>query len=291
MRDNPAKPCASYANAALGAIDFKDVRFTYDGVSWAINGVTTHVQPGEFVCLLGGNGSGKSTLAKHINALLLPDEGEVYLDSWNTSDEQVRYFIRSTAGMVFQNPDDQIVASIVENDVAFGPENLGVPAPEIKERITKALEAVGLSGFEKAETATLSGGQKQRVALAGVLTMKPRILILDEATAMIDPQGRAQIMHIVQHLNTLGFTVVMITHFMEEAMSAQRILVMHQGRIALEGTPEQMLTNAEQLRRMHLDVPFMVRLSRACQSRGIPVSTTLNPQTLKDELCSLLLNV
>ena len=270
-------------------IDFKDVRFTYDGANWAINGVTTSIQPGEFVCILGGNGSGKSTLAKHINALLIPDEGEVRVGEWSTADEDARYLIRSTAGMVFQNPDDQIVATLVENDVAFGPENLGVPTDELRERITASLKAVGLSGFEKAETTALSGGQKQRVAIAGVLAMKPRVLILDEASAMIDPRGRAGLMRTVRELNGKGFTIIMITHFMEEAAAAQRILVMEAGRICMEGTPNEVLKRADELRHLHLDVPFSVQFSLACQDAGLPVTTTLDAQTLEDELCSLLL--
>ena len=270
-------------------IEFKDVRFTYDGANWAINGVTTSIQPGEFVCILGGNGSGKSTLAKHINALLIPDEGEVRVGEWSTADEDARYLIRSTAGMVFQNPDDQIVATLVENDVAFGPENLGVPTDELRERITASLKAVGLSGFKKAETTALSGGQKQRVAIAGVLAMKPRVLILDEASAMIDPRGRTGLMRIVRELNSKGFTIIMITHFMEEAAAAQRILVMEAGRICMEGTPNEVLKRADELRYLHLDVPFSVRFSLACQDAGLPVTTTLDAQTLEDELCNLLL--
>ena len=274
-------------------IDFKDVRFTYDGSTWALNGISTHIQPGEFVCVIGGNGSGKSTFARHINALLLPDEGEVHVGDWCTSEcatnQSVRYLIRSTAGMVFQNPDDQIVATLVENDVAFGPENLGVPTAELQERVEHALATVGLEGYEKAPTATLSGGQKQRVAIAGVLAMQPRILILDEASAMIDPRGRAGLMRVITRLNKLGLTVVMITHFMEEAAHASRVIVLDAGHVSMEGTPEEVLQNARELQRLHVDVPFSVELSLALQNAGVPVSTTLNAHALEDELCALLL--
>lgn len=270
-------------------IQFENVHFTYDGARYALNGVTTSIQPGEFVCVLGGNGSGKSTLAKHINALLIPDEGSVHVGEWDTANEDVRYLIRSTAGMIFQNPDDQIVATLVENDVAFGPENLGVPSDELRIRVEEALKTVGLSGFEKNETNTLSGGQKQRVAIAGVLAMKPKILILDEASAMIDPRGRTGLLRVVRQLNQQGLTVIMITHFMDEAALADRVLVMDEGRIVMEGTPEQVFTRAHELRLLHLDTPFPVSLSLACQESGLPLSITLDTNALEEELCNLLL--
>ncbi len=270
-------------------IEFQNVSFTYDGQRYALNGVQTSIRPGEFVCILGGNGSGKSTFAKHINALLIPDEGSVHVHGWDTADEGVRYLIRSTAGMVFQNPDDQIVATLVENDVAFGPENLGVPSDEIRQRVEEALRTVGLSGFERNETATLSGGQKQRVAIAGVLAMKPHILILDEASAMIDPRGRTGLLRVVRQLNQQGLTVVMITHFMDEAALADRVLVMNAGRIVLEGTPNEVLTRAAELRDLHLDTPFAVKLSCACQEAGLPLPLALDDQALEEALCNLLL--
>ena len=270
-------------------IEFQNVRFTYDGQNYALNGVNTHIRPGEFVCVLGGNGSGKSTLARHINALLVPDEGNVRVDEWSTADESVRFLIRSTAGMVFQNPDDQIVATLVENDVAFGPENLGVPTQELRIRVEEALKTVGLSGFERNETNALSGGQKQRVAIAGVLAMKPRVLILDEASAMIDPRGRKGLLRVVRQLNQEGLTIIMITHFMDEAALADRVLVMNAGRSVMEGTPEQVLTRADELRHLHLNTPFPVSFSLACQDAGMPLSTTLDPKALEEELCNLLL--
>lgn len=270
-------------------IEFQDVRFTYDGQRYALNGVTTRIRPGEFVCVLGGNGSGKSTLAKHINALLVPDEGRVQVGQWDTADENLRYLIRSTAGMVFQNPDDQIVATLVENDVAFGPENLGVPADELRIRVEEALKTVGLSGFERNETNALSGGQKQRVAIAGVLAMKPQVLIFDEASAMIDPRGRTGLLRVIRQLNSQGLTIIMITHFMDEAALADRVLVMDDGRIVAEGTPGEVLTRAQELRRLHLDTPFPVTFSLACQDAGLPITTTLDTDALEEELCNLLL--
>ena len=216
-------------------IEFKGTGFTYDGDRFVLDGVDARIAPGEFVCILGGNGSGKSTLAKHINALLVPDEGSVTVLDHDTRDERSTYFIRSHAGMVFQNPDDQLVASLIENDVAFGPENLGVPTDDLRQRVADALADVGLQGFDKRETAALSGGQKQRVAIAGVLAMEPSILILDEATAMLDPRGRKGLMRVCHELHDRGMTVVMITHFMEEAAQADRVIVLEEGRVACDG--------------------------------------------------------
>ena len=185
-------------------IDVQNVRFTYDGANFALDGVSLHVRKGEFLCILGGNGSGKSTLAKHLNTLLIPDEGTVKVQDMPTADADCTYRIRETVGMVFQNPDDQLVASLVEDDVAFGPENLGIPTDELRERVTQALEDVGLSGFERHETHALSGGQKQRVAIAGVLAMNPAVLVLDEASAMLDPRGRAGLMRVCHELHERG---------------------------------------------------------------------------------------
>lgn len=269
-------------------IEYKDVGFTYDGETFVLSNIDTHISKGEFVCILGGNGSGKSTFAKHINALLVPDEGCVRVLDHDTQDESALYFIRSNAGMVFQNPDDQLVASIVENDVAFGPENLGVPTSELKKRVIAALADVGLQGFDKHETASLSGGQKQRVAIAGVLAMEPEILILDEATAMLDPRGRKGLMRVCKTLHERGMTIVMITHFMEEAAQADRVIVLENGRVACDDTPEVILTQTELLERLHLDVPFAAALSLALQKRNVPLSTHVTTETLKEELCALL---
>ena len=272
----------------MTAIEFDNASFTYDGKTRAFDGVGLRVREGEFLCVLGGNGSGKSTLAKHINALLVPDEGTVRILDHDTADPANTYFIRSNAGMVFQNPDDQIVASVIENDVAFGPENLGVPTNELRERVTKALAQVGLQGFETRETANLSGGQKQRVAVAGVLAMEPRILVLDEASAMLDPRGRSGLMRVCRELNDAGLTIVLITHFMEEAALADRIVVLDAGHIALEGTPDEVLTQFEVLDRLSLEVPFAVRMSHALQQRGVPVHMHVDATDLEAEIAQLL---
>ncbi|EOS52200.1 energy-coupling factor transporter ATPase [Adlercreutzia caecimuris] len=268
-------------------VDFRDAGFTYDGERFVFRHLDLTVPRGQFLCLLGGNGSGKSTLAKHVNALLLPDEGEVRVFGCDTRDPEQTYFIRSNAGLVFQNPDDQIVASLIENDVAFGPENLGVPNPELRERVTRALAEVGLMGFEEHETHALSGGQKQRVAIAGVLAMDPAILILDEATAMLDPRGRAGLMRVVRELHVAGMTVVMITHYMEEAAAAERVVVLDGGAVVLDGAPAEVLTRADELRALSLEVPFACRLSLDLQASGVPVRTCVSDDELKEELCAL----
>lgn len=268
-------------------VDFRGAGFTYDGERFVFRHLDLTVPQGQFLCLLGGNGSGKSTLAKHVNALLLPDEGEVRVFGCDTRDPEQTYFIRSNAGLVFQNPDDQIVASLIENDVAFGPENLGVPNPELRERVTRALAEVGLMGFEEHETHALSGGQKQRVAIAGVLAMDPAILILDEATAMLDPRGRAGLMRVVRELHAAGMTVVMITHYMEEAAAAERVVVLDGGAVVLDGAPAEVLTRADELRALSLEVPFACRLSLDLQARGVPVRTCVSDDELKEELCAL----
>ena len=268
-------------------IDLSDVRFSYDGKAPALAGVSAHVNAGEFVCILGGNGSGKSTLAKHMNALLLPDQGTVTVDGMNTADAECTYLIRPTAGMVFQNPDDQLVSTLVEDDVAFGPENLGVQLPELRERVTRALADVGLAGFERKETHALSGGQKQRVAIAGVLAMNPRILILDEASAMLDPRGRAGLMRVCRELHERGFTIVMITHFMEEAAQADRVIVFEAGKVVCDGSPAQVLLQEDLLRRLNLDVPFATHLSHALRNAGVAVTPTVDDDMLAAEILSL----
>lgn len=268
-------------------IDLSDVRFSYDGKAPALAGVSAHVNAGEFACILGGNGSGKSTLAKHMNALLLPDQGTVTVDGMSTADAECTYLIRQTAGMVFQNPDDQLVSTLVEDDVAFGPENLGVQLPELRERVTRALADVGLAGFERKETHALSGGQKQRVAIAGVLAMNPRILILDEASAMLDPRGRAGLMRVCCELHDRGFTIVMITHFMEEAAQADRVIVLEAGKVVCEGSPAQVLLQEDLLRRLNLDVPFATHLSHALRNVGVAVTPTVDDDALAAEILSL----
>ena len=268
-------------------IDLSDVRFSYDGKAPALAGVSAHVNAGEFVCILGGNGSGKSTLAKHLNALLLPDQGTVTVDGMSTADAECTYLIRQTAGMVFQNPDDQLVSTLVEDDVAFGPENLGIQLPGLRERVTRALADVGLAGFERKETHALSGGQKQRVAIAGVLAMNPRILILDEASAMLDPRGRAGLMRVCRELHERGFTIVMITHFMEEAAQADRVIVLESGKVVCDGSPAQVLLQEDLLRRLNLDVPFATHLSHALRNAGVAVAPTVDDDALAAEILSL----
>ena len=252
-------------------IECRGVSFSYDGAALALDGIDLNIEDGEFFCILGGNGSGKSTFAKHLNALLQPDAGAVRIGGMDASDPELVYDIRSTAGVVFQNPDDQLVATLVEDDVAFGPENLGVESAQIARRVREALKAVGLVGFERHETHALSGGQKQRVALAGVLAMEPRVLILDEASSMLDPRGRKGLMKACHALHERGMTIVMITHFMEEAAEADRVAVFQAGRVAMLGTPEEILTRADELAQLNLDMPESCRLGMALREKGMPI--------------------
>lgn len=252
-------------------IECRGVSFSYDGAVPALDGVDLNIEDGEFFCILGGNGSGKSTFAKHLNALLQPDAGAVCVNGMDASDPELVYDIRSTAGMVFQNPDDQLVATLVEDDVAFGPENLGVESAQIAQRVREALKAVGLVGFERHETHALSGGQKQRVALAGVLAMEPRVLILDEASSMLDPRGRKGLMKACHALHDRGMTIVMITHFMEEASEADRVAVFRAGRVAMLGTPEEILTRADELAQLNLDMSASCCLGMELRAKGVPV--------------------
>ena len=268
-------------------IRVSDVSFTYDGETLALSDASVRIARGEFVCVLGGNGSGKSTLAKHLNALLVPDKGRVEVCGMDTSERQHTYAIRQSAGMVFQNPDDQLVASLVEDDVAFGPENLGVPTAELRERVSQRLQDVGLSGFEKHETHALSGGQKQRVAIAGALAMNPEILILDEASAMLDPRGRKGLMRVVRSLNDQGMTVVMITHFMEEAALADRVIVLDEGKVARVGTPEEVLIDVDALSALNLEVPFAAELSQALRRAGVPVIAAVTEEALAESVFSV----
>lgn len=271
-------------------ISFEDVSFTYTSEDYVLENISVEIPQGQFVCVLGANGSGKSTFSKLINALLLPDKGKVVVDGLITSNAENTFSIRSRAGSVFQNPDDQIVASLVENDVAFGPENLGIPNPELRQRVESALAQVGLTGFEKRETTALSGGQKQRVAIAGVLAMEPQILIFDEASAMLDPRGRRGLMRVCKELHEQGMTVIMITHYMEEAAKADRVLVLREGRIVLDGTPEEVLTQDDVLRELNLDIPFATQLSRLLQDKGIDIPTFVDREALKEALWLLYSN-
>ena len=237
-----------------------------------LDGVSLSIQAGEFVAVLGHNGSGKSTLAKHFNAILLPTAGKVYVDGMDTCDEDHLLDIRRRVGMVFQNPDNQIVASVVEEDVAFGPENLGVPSAEIRRRVDEALAAVGMTEYAHHAPHLLSGGQKQRVAIAGVLAMRPECIVLDEPTAMLDPVGRKEVLDTVRRLNRdAGITVVLITHHMDEATQADRLIVMHDGHIMADGRPEQVFRNVDGLRSLGLEVPEPVALLYELRQSGVDV--------------------
>lgn len=258
-----------------------DVTFTYDRQRLALDGVSLSVPRGSLTCVLGGNGSGKSTLAKHLDALLVPDSGSVEVDGLDTSDSEYVYDVRSRVGMVFQNPDDQLVATLVEDDVAFGPENLGVPTEELGARVRRSLVQVGLTGFERHETNALSGGQKQRVAIAGALAMEPEVLVLDEASAMLDPRGRDGLMKVVRELNGRGMTVVMVTHIMAEAAEADYVVVLDAGRIRMEGTPQEVLTRADELDELGLEVPPACRLALALREEGV---CGVEPRVREDEL-------
>ena len=249
---------------------------TEEGVApTVLDGVSLSIRPGEFVAVLGHNGSGKSTLAKHFNAILLPSAGKVYVDGMDTCDEDRLLDIRRRVGMVFQNPDNQIVASVVEEDVAFGPENLGVPSAEIRERVDSAVAAVGMTEYARHAPHLLSGGQKQRVAIAGVLAMRPRCIVLDEPTAMLDPVGRKEVLDTVKWLNReQGITVVLITHHMDEAAQAGRLIVMHDGHIMADDRPELVFQNVDGLRSLGLEVPEPVALLYELQQAGVDVPLT-----------------
>mgnify|MGYP000421616198 CR=1 FL=1 len=252
----------------------------------AVHDVSLTVHRGEFLALVGGNGSGKSTLAKHLNALLLPTEGRVVVDGLDTRDPHALWEIRRKVGMVFQNPDNQIVATVVEEDVAFGPENLGLPPEEIAQRVEEALRTVGMLEHRRREPHLLSGGQKQRVAIAGVLAMRPQCIVLDEATTMLDPEGRREVLRTAHRLREQeGIAVVHITHNMEEAAQADRVVVLHEGRVALEGTPREVFRDVQRLRRLRLDLPEVAELSGCLRQRGIPVEgQPLDPEELAAQL-------
>ncbi|MCL6581282.1 MAG: energy-coupling factor transporter ATPase [Firmicutes bacterium] len=253
----------------------------------ALEGVNLVIRRGEFLAVIGPNGSGKSTLARHLNGLLLPTQGTVTVDGLDTRDPAHLWTIRQTVGMVFQNPDNQIVATVVEEDVAFGLENLAVPTAEMRRRVEEALALVGMTGWRRHAPHLLSGGQKQRVAIAGALALRPRCLVLDEATAMLDPRGRAEVLATVRRLNRdEGLTVVLITHFMEEAVDADRVLVMDKGRVVLDGPPAEVFRHAGLLRDIGLDVPQAVEVARLLETRGHRVPPeVLTVQELVEHLC------
>lgn len=253
----------------------------------ALKDVTAQIKKGEFTAIIGTNGSGKSTLARHLNALLLPTEGELIVEGMRTSDAGRVWDIRQKVGMVFQNPDNQLVAAVVEEDVAFGPENLGVPPEEIRERVDLALEKVGMTSYRKQAPSMLSGGQKQRVAIAGVLAMKPDCIVLDEPTAMLDPKGRKEVMDTIHELNKKeGITIVLITHFMEEAVTADHILVIDRGVLKMEGTPKEIFSQADRVTEIGLDVPVPADLARRLRKKGMAVSEKcMTDEELGEALC------
>lgn len=275
----------------MEAVRFDNVKYSYreDGENYAVNGVTLSIEEGEFVAVLGRNGSGKSTLAKMINVLLTPTEGRVQVFGMDTADDKLVYSIRRNTGMVFQNPDNQMVYSIVEDDIAFGPENLGVPRKEMAERIDFALEAVGMQSFRTATSSRLSGGQKQRIAIAGVLALLPKIMILDESTAMLDPRGRREVMEIVRRLNQeQGMTVILITHFMDEALLADRAVVMHRGEVVMDGAPKEIFARSEELEAYNLTLPGAAYICKKLRAAGMPVGEAFTAEELAEEICRSL---
>ena len=272
-------------------IEAKGVRFRYDSDGpEVLKGVDLTIPDGIFLVIAGHNGSGKSTLSKHINGLLLPTEGQVLVNGLDTKNEGDLLAIRQQVGMVFQNPDNQLVTTIVEEDVAFGPENLGIPSPDIRVRVDEALKKVGMSAYAGSAAHRLSGGQKQRIAIAGMLAMEPKILVLDEATAMLDPKGREELLQTVYELNRRnGMTVIMITQYMEEAVMADRVIVMSGGRIVMDGTPTEIFTRGDELRALGLDVPEIVRIREDLNQRGVPLPpSVLTDMQLAEALCPLL---
>jgi len=256
---------------------------------FALKNVNLHIKDGEFVVIIGHNGSGKSTLSKLLNGIYFPSKGKIFIDNLDTSDETLIWEIRKRAGMVFQNPDNQLVATIVEEDVAFGPENLGLPSEEIRRRVDEALETVKMSAYKRKPPHHLSGGQKQRVAIAGILAMKPKCIIFDEPTAMLDPSGRKEVVQTIQHLNkNEKITIVHITHFMDEAVEADRIIVMDEGEIVLEGTPKHVFSQVETLKKIGLDVPQVTLLSFELKQLGYEVTPeNLTVDELVNNLCQL----
>jgi len=271
----------------VALLEAKNVSFSYDKVNKVISNVSLSVERGEYIAVIGRNGSGKSTLAKLFNGLLKPDDGEILVDGLNVLEKKNLFEIRKRVGVVFQNPDNQLVASIVEDDVAFGPENLGVKRQEIGERIEFALKSVGMEKFRKSSPTRLSGGQKQRIAIAGVLALKPEVIILDESTAMLDPKGRKEVLEVVDKLNKeQGVTVLTITHYMEEVVHADKVIVLENGKIALSGTPTQIFSQKEELKRFGLELPLPAIIAQKLKEKGLPLSSEiLTEKQLGEELC------
>lgn len=267
----------------------RDEEGNIDSIQTALKGVNLEVEAGEFVAILGHNGSGKSTLAKHINAILVPSEGTVWVDGKDTADDDYLWDVRQSAGMVFQNPDNQIIASVVEEDVGFGPENLGVPTDEIWTRVEESLKAVGMLKFRKYSPNKLSGGQKQRIAIAGVVAMQPKCIVLDEPTAMLDPNGRAEVIKTAKMLNKeKGVTVILITHYMEEVIEADKVFVMDKGDVVMQGTPREIFSQVDKLKKYQLDVPQITLLADELRKAGLPLEKgILTREELTEQLIRL----
>ncbi|MBO4251244.1 MAG: energy-coupling factor transporter ATPase [Clostridia bacterium] len=272
----------------MSLLEVKNVSFSYEKNKTTIKGVSFSVEKGEFVAIIGHNGSGKSTLAKLLNGLLKPSGGEIIVGGYSSKDKSALFEIRKRVGMVFQNPDNQLIASIVEDDIAFGPENLGIPREEIGERIDFALRSVGMEKFRKASPERLSGGQKQRIAIAGVLALKPHILVLDESTAMLDPQGRKEIAEVVDDLRKQGVAVIAITHYMDEAVKADKILVLDRGEIAISGTPKEVFSQKERLGELGLELPLAGIIAEKLCARGVNVGGVVSETELTEALWKLL---
>lgn len=265
----------------MGLVKTENLTFEYfrrdkdgnvEGITTAVDNVSVDINQGDFVAILGHNGSGKSTFAKHLNALLMPTEGTVWVDGIKTDDDDNTLMVRQTAGMVFQNPDNQIVGTLVDEEVGFGPENIGVPSDEIWERVESSLKAVGMYAFKDQSPNKLSGGQKQRVAIAGIVAMKPKCIILDEPTAMLDPQGRKEVLKVLHELNKKeNVTVILITHYMEEVIDLDKVYVMDSGRLVMSGTPRQIFSEVDKLKELRLDVPKVTELAYQLRREGIPL--------------------
>ena len=271
----------------MSIIELENVSFSYDGEKTAVKNLNIKVEQGEYLAVIGHNGSGKSTLARLMNALIIPDQGKITVDGFCSSDKKSLFEIRKRVGVVFQNPDNQLVASIVEDDVAFGPENIGVKREDIKKRIDFALSAVGMEKFRKSSPARLSGGQKQRIAIAGVLALLPKVLILDESTAMLDPAGRKEILSVVKKLNReQGVTVIAVTHYMDEVVEADRVIVLSKGEIALSGTPSEIFAEKERIKGLGLELPIPAYIAEKFREKGLSLDgKMLSLEELEEALC------
>lgn len=279
----------------MGIVKAKNLTFEYirrdedgnvEGITKAVDNVSIDIKQGDFVAVLGHNGSGKSTFAKHLNALVMPTEGTVWVDGMDTREEENTLKVRQTAGMVFQNPDNQIVGTLVDEEVGFGPENIGVPTEEIWERVEKSLKAVGMYAFRNQSPNKLSGGQKQRVAIAGIVAMKPKCIVLDEPTAMLDPLGRKDVLNVLHELNRQeNVTVILITHYMEEVIDMDKLYVMDDGKLVMSGTPREIFSQVEKLKELRLDVPHVTELAYELQKEGVPLKNgILTSEEFTEEL-------